>query len=113
MSAVPARPRAIARGYRVVAEDGIASAAEMQAYVDDVIRKRRAQCGAAPTTVEAAMLELREDGIAALKGPSCQRRLAELSVEQLKQVLVRLDRLRPRYPKVTDDLLRAIAGLIR
>jgi hypothetical protein len=39
---------------------------------------------AAPTTVEAVMYELREDGLTALKAPNCQRRIGELSKPQLE-----------------------------
>jgi hypothetical protein len=68
---------------------------------------------AAPTTVEAVMFELREDGIEALKAPNCRRRLSDLSAKQIREVLSRLIRLRPRYPKITDELLIRIEGLRR
>jgi hypothetical protein len=68
---------------------------------------------AAPTTVEALMYELREDGIAALRVPNCRRRLGDLSPQQVKQVLSRLLALRPRYPKITDELIERIDGLRR
>jgi hypothetical protein len=68
---------------------------------------------AAPTTVEAVMYELREDGLTALKTPNCQRRIGELSRRQLLGVLGRLLKLRSRYPKVSDDLLLYIEDLTR
>jgi hypothetical protein len=66
---------------------------------------------AAPTTVEAVMYELREEGIAALRVPNCGRRLGDLSPQQVKEVLNRLLALRPRYPKITDELIARIDGL--
>jgi hypothetical protein len=51
----------------------------MQAYVDAALRRQREQHGAASSTVEALMFELRTLGVAALAGGNCQRRLAELS----------------------------------
>jgi hypothetical protein len=66
---------------------------------------------AAPTTLEAVMYELREDGIAALRVPNCRRRLGDLSPQQVKEVLNRLLTLRPRYPKITDELIARIDGL--
>jgi hypothetical protein len=71
------------------------------------------QFGAAPSTVEAVMFELREYGIAALAGGNCQRRLAELSRDQVAEVIVRLDRLRSKYPAITDNLLLLVAELMQ
>lgn len=67
---------------------------------------------AAPTTVEALMYSLRQRGAAALFEPDCQRRVSELSREQVKEVIERLDRLRPKYSAITDGLLLNIAELI-
>lgn len=50
-----------------------------------------ARHGAAPTTVETVMYELRAYGLAALAGPNCQRRLADLSSAQVCEVIERLD----------------------
>jgi uncharacterized protein HemY len=61
--------------------------------------------GAASSTVEALMYSLRERGAAALKEPPTQRRLAELSSAQVREVIGRLMRLRPRYRAITDELL--------
>jgi hypothetical protein len=68
---------------------------------------------AAPTTIEALMYELREDGVAAMRVPNCRRRLGDLSPQQVKEVLSRLLALRPRYPKITDELIERIDGLRR
>jgi hypothetical protein len=60
---------------------------------------------AAASTIEALMLGLRERGVAALKEAPVQQRLNALSPEQLHDVIARLIRLRPQYPKITDALL--------
>ena len=76
--------------------------------IDASIAKRRKEFGAAPSTVEAVMYELRTYGVAALAGPNCQRRLAELSPDQLVEVIQRLMNLRPKYPAITDKLLLSL-----
>jgi len=78
---------------------------EMQAMCDAVLRRQRNRYGAASTTIEALMYELRTLGLAALAGSNCRRRLAELNRAQLQDIIRRLIRLRPGYPAVTDELL--------
>jgi hypothetical protein len=90
-----------------------ASAAELQAIYEAALCRQREKYGAAASTVEAVMYELRTHGSAALAGPGCQRRLSELSAEQVREVIVRLERLRPKYPAITDELLLALAELAR
>jgi hypothetical protein len=67
---------------------------------------------AAPTTVEALMFSLRSRGSAALTEQNCQRRLADLSLAQVRQVINRLTRLRPQYPAIDDDLIAKLKELI-
>lgn len=86
---------------------------ELQGMYEAALRKRREQYGAAPTTVEAVMYELRTKGTVALKAPNCQRRLSDLSPTQVRTVIERLEGLRPKYPAITDDLLLQIAELGR
>jgi hypothetical protein len=81
------------------------STAEFQADYEAALHKRRKEYGAAWFTVEALMYSMRERGERALAEPDCLRRLSELSVAQLRQVIRRLDRLRDKYPAVTDELL--------
>jgi len=76
------------------------------------MRRQREAYGAAPTTVEALMYELRTNGLVALAGPNCRRRLSELSQPQLGEVIGRLMKLRPRYPAITDQLLFQLAELL-
>jgi hypothetical protein len=85
---------------------------EMQAMYETSLRRARKQYGAADSTVEALMYELRTLGLAALAGPNCRRRVSELSPEQICEVIGRLDRLRPNYPAITDDLILTIGELL-
>jgi hypothetical protein len=54
---------------------------------------------------KALMLALRERGVAALAEPDCQRRLADTSTAQVREILARLMALRPAYPAIDDELL--------
>lgn len=63
------------------------------------------QDGAAISTIEALMFSLRECGEPALTRADNQRRLVELTPDQLAEVILRLDRMRTKYPAVTDSLL--------
>jgi hypothetical protein len=78
---------------------------EIQALYDAASRRQRERYGAASTTVEALMYELRTLGLAALSGSNCRRRLSELNREQLHEIIRRLMSLRGRYPAITDELL--------
>jgi hypothetical protein len=69
------------------------------------IQRRHFEGRAAASTVDAVVYELRTHGLAQLGKPNCQRRLGDLSPEQLREVIARLIRLRPRYPKIDDALL--------
>jgi hypothetical protein len=66
---------------------------------------------AAQTTVEALVFELRENGAAQLEKENCRRRLGELSVEQLLEVVNRLTAMQPQHPKINDALIAAIREL--
>lgn len=72
--------------------------------------------GARPTpqtTVDALLYQLRTQGLAAFEYPNCRRRLADLSVEQLREVMAALIRARMRCASVTDELLIALDGIRR
>jgi len=84
----------------------------LQEIYEAAMRRQREAYGAAPTTVEALMYELRTYGLAALAGANCRRRLSELSQAQLGEVIGRLMNLRPRYPAITDQLLFQLAELL-
>jgi hypothetical protein len=89
-----------------------ASAHELQAMYEAALDERR-KSGAAPTTVEAVMYSLRERSEPALAETDFQRRLSALSLDQLRQVIVRLDGLRASYPAITNGLLLRIGEKIR
>jgi hypothetical protein len=65
------------------------------------------------TTVNALIYQLRMDGLGAFEHPSCGRRLAELSTEQLRELMAALIRARPRCAAVTDELLIALDRIRR
>lgn len=67
---------------------------------------------AAPSTIEAVMFSLRSRGLRALVEADCRRRLSELAPDQLRQVIVQLDRMRSKYPAITDGLLLRIGEKI-
>jgi hypothetical protein len=60
---------------------------------------------AVASTVDALHYELCTHGIAQLENSNCRRRLADLSTEQLRNLIAALERMRPKYPVITDDLL--------
>jgi hypothetical protein len=60
------------------------------------------------TTVNALLYQLRVDGLGAFEHPNCRHRLAELSTEQLRELMAALIRTRPRFAPVTDELLIAL-----
>ena len=99
------------RDYRLVLLDGVASAGELQRDYDFVLQ--RSEYGAAPTTVEALMLSLRSRGAAALAERDTKRRLADLSVVQVRQLIDRLIKLQPRYPRIGDELISTLREQIK
>jgi hypothetical protein len=54
---------------------------------------------AAASTVEALMFSLCERGTAALAEPDTLRRLSELSVEQLREVALRVQKFKPEIAR--------------
>lgn len=67
-------------------------------------------------TVEALMYSLRSRGTAALSETDCQRRLSELTVQQVREVAVRLQKLKPEFaskwtPGEVETLLETKARL--
>ena len=81
----------------------------LQEIYEAAMRRQREGCGAARATVEALMNELRTNGVRALSKSNCQRRLHDLSTDQVSAVIERLMRLPARYPATTDELLLALA----
>src|SRR5262249_10936127 len=62
----------------------------------DRVRRRD---GAAASSVEALVLSLRQRGVTALAEPAMQRRLSELSEQQLHTVCNRMQRLKPKIAR--------------
>lgn len=61
---------------------------------------------AAESTVEAVRYELRTFGMAQMKKPRTQARLADLNADQMADVIASLRRMQPRYPAITDELIQ-------
>jgi hypothetical protein len=68
---------------------------------------------AASSTVEALMYSLRERGTKALDEPETFRRLSELSDEQLRDVAVRLQRLKPEIAKAWTPAEIEVLTIVR
>jgi hypothetical protein len=62
-------------------------------------------------TWNAVQYELRTCGLQQLSNPSCQRRLADLSIAQIKNLMASLLQWREQYPNVSDELLAALAEI--
>ena len=77
---------------------------------DEINSAARERCDEAPkTTYDAVEFELRTYGLSELSKRNCQRRLADLSIAQLKRLMVGLQQRRGQYPAVSDELLAALA----
>jgi len=63
------------------------------------------------TTYDAVEFELRSYGASELSKSNCQRHLADLSVAQLKKLMIGLQQCRGQYPAVSDELLAALAAV--
>jgi hypothetical protein len=60
---------------------------------------------AARSTYDAFLHELREYGLPQLEKHCCRSRLADLSCEQIRELISALLRLRPKYPATICDAL--------
>ena len=72
------------------------------------IKRHHFQGRAATSTIEALIVGLRERGMAAFMDPKVERRLGEVSAEQLREVIARLIKLRPQCRAITDELLQQL-----
>jgi hypothetical protein len=66
---------------------------------------------APPATWKAAQYELRTYGLPQLSNPNCQRRLSDLSIAQLKNLIACLHQRRGQYPNISDELLSTLATI--
>jgi hypothetical protein len=92
--------------------------AEMRGLLSDNVSLDRAwyelnrrDC-AAPATVEALMFSLRSRGVGALGESDTRRRLSELNAAQLREIALRLRKLKPKIarawsPKEVEVLIAA------
>jgi hypothetical protein len=75
-------------------------------------RDARERSGEAPrATYDAVFYELREYGVSQLGQANCQRRLADLSIAQLKRLMAGLQQRRAQYPNISDQLLSALGEI--
>ena len=110
-----------ARGHRtLIVETEPERLGQLRRLLDDNVSLERAwselsqrnRDRAAPASVEALVCELRTHGLTALQRPNCRRRLDDVSTAQLREVLSRPIKLRPKYPSITVDLLLKLGGLL-
>jgi hypothetical protein len=79
---------------------------------DELNRLARERYNEAPkATFDAVLFELRTYGLPQLSKSNCQRRLADLSIAQLKNLMAGLQQRRSQYPNVSDELLAALAAI--
>ena len=75
---------------------------------------RQARRWEAPaSTYEAALYALRTRGIAAFAEPRLRQRLAELSADQMRELVAALTRLRPQCPSISEALMSELGKRIR
>jgi len=77
----------------------------------DLINSRAARSEAPETTYQASFYELSRHGIAQLSKANCQRRLGDLSDQQIKRLITALQQRRGQYSNITDELLNALATI--
>jgi hypothetical protein len=66
---------------------------------------------ASKATYDAAAYELRTYGFQQLSNLNCQRRLADLSIAQIKNLMASLQQWRGQYSNVSDELLATLAEI--
>jgi hypothetical protein len=68
---------------------------------------------AAQSTFDALLWELREYGVERLTREATQDRLAQVSTEQLQQLIAAFERLQTQYTRtVTPELITTLRGLL-
>ncbi len=96
----------------LVAERGVPSAGQMQAIADEMARAHAD--GAAQSTVEALIFDIRERGGIALRDPSNHRRIADLNERQLAEVASRLaKRCKAKPAGVASHVIAQFAAVAR
>ena len=88
------------------------SGVSLDAAWNELKRLARERYNEAPkATYDAAAYELRTYGLPQLSNLNCQRRLADLSIAQIKNLMASLQRCRGQYPNVSDALLATLANI--
>jgi hypothetical protein len=88
------------------------SGVSLDAAWNELKRLARERYNEAPkATFDAAIYELRTYGLPQLSNLNCQRRLADLSIAQIKNLMASLQRWRGQYPNVSDALLATLADI--
>jgi hypothetical protein len=64
------------------------------------------------TTYDAALWELRTYGSVQLGSEDCRRRISDLSIKQLRELIAALMRLRSQYSMINDELLLKLGDLL-
>jgi hypothetical protein len=96
------------RQLRRLMESGVS----LDAALNELKRLARERYNEAPkATYDAAAYELRTYGLPQLNNLNCQRRLADLSIAQIKNLMASLQRCRGQYPDVSDALLATLAEI--
>jgi hypothetical protein len=102
----------VAHALRAAGRDGRNTAIVMTQAAECTWRGLPPERDEAPqSTVEALMYELRTNGLPQLRKENTQRRLADLSVSQLREVIEQLIRLQPKYPRIDDELIETLREL--
>jgi hypothetical protein len=79
---------------------------------DEINRAARERHNEAPeASYNAVAYELRIYGLPQLKNQNCQRRLADLSAVQLKNLMASLQQWHSQYPNISDELLTALGEI--
>jgi hypothetical protein len=98
------------RGYRLVAEDGVAPADELQRDYEAALERQHKSYGTTSSTVEALAYQLR-GGFHVLRKASAQRRLFELDERQVHDMAKRLSRERCGSPAWSENEIKAFLEL--
>jgi hypothetical protein len=79
---------------------------------DEISCVARERFNEAPkATYDAVVHELRTNGLSQFRRTNCQRRLANLSTAQIKNLMVSLQQRRGQYPNISDELLTALGEI--
>jgi hypothetical protein len=91
----------------------LSNSTSLETLWEELNRAARERYNAAPeSTYQAAFCELSRHGVAQLGKANCQRRLDDLSIAQLKRLMVSLQQRRSLYPGISDELLMMLGEIL-